>query len=240
MGLFGLFGGDKPTEKSIAKQVTKVKERYAQPEYRRVAMETLLDWGTPDALDGVLARFTVVVQSPHWDEEEKRWLVEELAERGEPAIEALRRFLKTSNNIGFAARAMERLVDKEQFRDELAAALQARDPEDYRSVQGKQELVAALGETEDPKVVEVVMPYVDDHSDDVQVTAVEVIERLGNEEQQQKLVAILGEDFRSARVARAAAGAVSRLKLPIDPEKPLSASVMEDYSVKDGTLVSNR
>ena len=38
-----------------------------------------------EALAAVLARFTVVVQSPHWDEEEKRWLVDELATRGEPA-----------------------------------------------------------------------------------------------------------------------------------------------------------
>ena len=134
MGLFGLFGSDKPTEKSIAKQVTRVKERYAQPEYRRMAMETLFDWGTPEALDGILARFTVVVQSPHWDEEEKRWLVEELAERGQPAIEALRRFLKTSNNIGFADRALQRLCDEDQYRIELGEALKARDPEDYRSV----------------------------------------------------------------------------------------------------------
>ena len=113
MALFGLLGGDKPTPKNISKLVNKVKERYAQPEYRRTAMEKLLSWSTPEALDAVLSRFTVVVQSPHWDEEEKRWLVEELAERGQPAKEALTRFLARENHIAFAAKALARLGTKD-------------------------------------------------------------------------------------------------------------------------------
>ena len=67
MGLLdGIFGSDKPTQKNIEKLVIRVKERYAQPEYRREAMERLLGWNTPEAIIGALARFTVVAQSPHW------------------------------------------------------------------------------------------------------------------------------------------------------------------------------
>src|SRR5688500_3991164 len=103
--LDGIFGGDKPTQKNIDKLVLRVKERYAQPEYRREAMERLLAWGTPASINGVLARFTVVAQSPHWDEEEKRWLVDELVRLGGPARDALKTFLAKENHIAFAARA---------------------------------------------------------------------------------------------------------------------------------------
>ena len=68
-----LFGKTVPDEKAIGKQVAKAKEPYAQPEYRRMAMEKLLEWDTQESLRGVLERFAVVVQSPHWDEDEKRW-----------------------------------------------------------------------------------------------------------------------------------------------------------------------
>ena len=61
MGLLdSLFGSDKPNQKNIDKLVVRVKERYAQPEYRREAMEKLLSMNTPESLAAVLMRFTVV------------------------------------------------------------------------------------------------------------------------------------------------------------------------------------
>lgn len=240
MALFGLLGSDKPTEKNIAKQVTKIRERYAQPEYRRAAMDQLLEWGTPEALDGVLSRFGVVVQSPHWDEEEKRWLVEEFADLGEPGVEALCRFLARDNNVTFAAKALRRLVDQERFKEEIIKALKARDPEDHRTVQAKQDLIALLGELDSDDLGDVVLPYLDDHADDVQCAAIDVVESQGGEAARARLIEMITEDLHSARVLRHAAGAVSRLKLSIDPEKPLAPAVTEDYVVKDGTLALNR
>jgi phenylpyruvate tautomerase PptA (4-oxalocrotonate tautomerase family) len=234
--VLGLFGGDKPTEKNIAKQVLKVKERYAQPEYRRVAMEKLLEWATDEALDGVLARFTVVVQSPHWDEEEKRWLVEELVEKGDPARQALSRFLKKENNIAFAAKALQQLSSKETFLQELCDALKARSPEDYRSAQAKQDLIHALTEVLGEKGGDVLVPYLDDHADDVQCAAIEAVEKVNVEAAKERLATMITEDLHSARVLRAAAGAVSRMHVAIDPEKPIEAAVLEDFAVKDGTL----
>lgn len=239
--VFGLFGGSKPTEKNIEKQRTKVKERYAQPEFRRGAMDQLLEWGTPEAYDALLSRFTVVVQSPHWDEEEKRWLVDELASRGDPAKEALVRFLKRENSVAHASQALRRLcASKEEFVSLLVEALTAREPEDHRTVQGKQELVAALGEIASGAILDHVVPYIDDHSDDVQCAAIDVVERGRVEAGYPRLTQLVTEDAHSARVLRHAAGAISRLKVPIDAAKPLAPAVIEDFVVKDGTLALNR
>lgn len=238
--VLGLFGGDKPTPKNIEKQMQKVKERYSQPELRRAAMEKLLQWGTPEALDAVLQRFAVVVQSPHWDEEEKRWLVDELAERGAPAKEALSRFLRKENNIAFAAKALSRLVDKDEYVVELVKALKARSTEDYRTVQAKQELVAAIGEHGDASALEAIIPYLDDHGDDVQCQTIDMVEKRTYEPAYPRLVEMVTEDHHSARVLRQAASAISRLHIPIDADKPLADPVMEDFVVKDGTLSLNR
>jgi hypothetical protein len=240
MGLFDFITGDKPTPKNIQKQVTKVKERYSQPEYRRLAMEKLLEWNEPDTLDAVMQRFTVVVQSPHWDENEKRWLVEELVERGESAKEAITRFLRKENHIAFAAKALKQLVNPEDYVSELRDALLARTPAEHRSVQGKQELIACLGEVADKSELDVVGQYLDDHGDDVQCAAIDVIENNKVDSVFDRLTEMVTEEFHSARVVRHAAGAISRLELSIDPEKPLVPAVIEDYMVKDGTLASNR
>lgn len=241
--LDGLFGGDKPNQKNIDKLVLRVKERYAQPEYRREAMERLLAWNTPESIFAVLARFTVVAQSPHWDEEEKRWLVDELADKGAPAREALKKFLSKENHVAFAARALQKMGTKEEYVNDLVAALRARPPDDYRSTQGKTELVASLAETDEVSVVDALLPYVDDHGDDVQCAVVDALGRLwpkitdpATASATAKLQAVITDDARSARVLRHTATTMQKLGLPIDATKPLAPAVAEDFLVKDGKL----
>ncbi len=236
MAMFGLLGGDKPTPKNIQKQVARAKERYAQPEYRRTAMERLLSWGTPEAIDGVIERFSVVVQSPHWDEEEKRWLVEELVEKGEVAKDALVRFLAKHNHIAFATQALRQLTTKEEYLHVLTKSLQARAPDDYRSAQGKQELIACIAEVSGPDEAQTFVPYLDDHADDVQCATIDAVEKLHAEGAYSRLREIITEEVHSARVLRHAAAAMARLGVAIDPAKPLQPAVTEDYIVKEGKL----
>jgi hypothetical protein len=241
--LDGIFGGDKANKKSIDKLVARVREAYAQPEYRREAMEKLLAWSTPESIIGVLARFTVNAQSPHWDEEEKRWLVDELTGLGVPAREALRRFLAKENHIAFAAKALSRMGTKDEYLADLVQALKARSPEDHRTVQGKCELVACLADTDDARVIEVLVPYLDDHGDDVQCGVVDALARLwalvpteATAPALPKLQAVIADDRRSARVLRHTAAAMNRLQLPIDATRSLAPAVAEDFLVKDGKL----
>ena len=214
MGLFS----SKPTTKNIQKQVAKVKERYAQPDYRRMAMEKLLEWGTPEAIDGVLERF-----------------VEEMVERGDLAKEALIRFLKNANNIAFAAKALNRLMSADEYSTALSNALSEREPEDHRSAQSKQELIACLGDCEGDHSA-VIIPHLDDHADDVQCTAVDVVENKKLSGAYSRLVEMLSEDLHSGRVLRHVAQAVQNLGISIDPSKALESAVTEDFIVKEGKL----
>jgi len=240
--LDSIFGGDKPTQKNIDKLVVRVKEGYAQPEYRREAMEKLLGWHTPESLNGVLVRFTVIANSLHWDGEEKTWLVDELVKLGEPARVALRKFLAKENHIAFAARALSRLDSKDDYVNDLAAALAARAPDDYRSVHGKAELIACLTDTQDPRAVTALVPYIDDHGDDVQCACVDALERLWTltgplaGDIEKRLQAVIADDARSARVVRHTAAAMQRLDVPVDATRPLAPAVAEDFLIKDGKL----
>ena len=248
MGLLDSIFGDKPNQKNIEKLVLKVKERYAQPEYRREAMDKLLTWGTPESYAALLNRFTVVVQSPHWDEEEKRWLVDELATRGEPARTALKIFLAKDDHVAFAAKALRQLSPSaEVWIDDLIAALQGRAPGDHRTTQGKAELINTLVDAQAQKAVPAMLPYLSDHADDVQMATLDGLDKLfpGASADDKTAVAetlrgIIVDDGRSARVLRQAAHVMANHKLAVDPQKALAPAVAEDFIVKDGVLVASR
>ena len=110
MGLFDIFKKT-PNQSAIDKQVRKAKEQYAQSDYRRMAMDKLFKWDTDESLKGVLERFCVVVQSPHWDEEEKLWLVEEIVSRGDRMMPLLRTFILEKNEVNHALIACQKILN---------------------------------------------------------------------------------------------------------------------------------
>lgn len=236
MGFFGLFGKKAPSENAIAKQVQKAKEQYAKPEYRRMAMDKLLEWNTPESLAGLLGRFSVVVQSPHWDEEEKRWLVEELVKRGDSVKGVLIDFLMKANEVTHVIRCLEKLCTKDEMQKILVDALSRRNPDDYRSYQSKMELIAAFEPYPVSQLTEILVPYLRDHNDDVKCMAVDVLSQTADSKVHQEMVQMLAEDFHSGRVLRRVAQAVHKLQLEIPADLALAKEVTEDFSVKNGKL----
>lgn len=236
MGLFGLFGKKVPSENAISKQVQKAKEQYAKPEYRRMAMDKLLEWDTPESLAGLLGRFSVVVQSPHYDEEEKRWLVEEFVKRGDRVKGVLIDFLGKANEVTYVIRCLEKLCTKEELEGILIDALKRRNPEDYRSYQSKIELIAAF-EGYPAEIVPVILPYLRDHNDDVKCMAIDVLSPMNSSDVNQELVKMLSEDYHSGRVLRKAGQAVHKLELDVPNNVALAKEVAEDFVIRNGKLV---
>jgi hypothetical protein len=238
MGFFGFFGNNTPTEKQIAKQVTHLKEQYAKPEYRQMAMDKLLEWGTRECLVGLLNRFKVVVQSPHWDEEEKRWLVNEMAKRGELAKDVLREFVMNENEVTYAIESLSKLCSKTELVQILRTALQARSPEDYRSSMSKMELIAALEDHDPTDLSDLILPYLEDHHDDVKCMTLDVLTRKKSSPAYSKITSMLSDDSHSARVLRHTASKVNDLNLELPEGTNLAPEVAEDFELKSGKLVA--
>lgn len=236
MGIFDIFKS-KPSKEAIFGQVRKAKEVYAQPEYRRMAMEKLLKWGTPEALAGILERFLVVVQSPHWDEDEKRWLVEELVKVGDKSLPVLKDFILKKNEVNHALCAYRKIVaDDQNYKALLIEALKSRPPSDHRSVQGKQELIAALSEFNDPNLNDLILPYFNDHSDDVQCAAIAALANRNEAAIDAHLIELLKSDNHSARVLRSAANVVVNKQITLPKDVQLAEVVKEDFAIEAGHL----
>lgn len=240
MGLFSWFWKSNPTQKAIEKQALKAKEAYAQPEYRKMAMEKLLGWNTKESFKAVLGRFSVVVQSPHWDEEEKNWLVKELVEKGDLAKEVLSEYVLSSHEVTHACIALSKLCSKEEYAELLTRALESHHPEEYRFSQAKMELVAQLAEVDAGglELDGILLPYLGDHNDDVQCMVLDVIAQHRLQKAYPALLQVLLDTARSARVLRHAAKHVADLKIPIEDNQALPTEVAEDYHVVGQILVS--
>lgn len=235
MGIFDFFSGQ-PSDSAIQSQITKAKERYAQPDYRRMAMEKLLKWDTDQSLKGVLQRFLVVVQSPHWDETEKQWLVGELVARKERVKDILTDFILKEDDLAYALDAYKKIVlDDKRYEEMLLLALEHRPPSDHRSIRAKQVLLSIIADM--PSINRAIfVPYLDDHSDDVQCEAIRALTLEKNEQFFAPLVKLISADDHSSRVMREAASALERLHAPMPTDASINPIVLEDFEIKDGLL----
>jgi hypothetical protein len=237
MGIFDIFKS-KPSSDAILGQVQKAKEIYAQPEYRRMAMEKLLKWGTDESLKGLLERFCVVVQSPHWDEDEKSWLVDEFYKLGDRAKPILREFILKKNEVNYVLLAYRKIVaNDEDYKALLKEALRERPPGDHRSVQGKQEIIAVVSEFDHDSFDDLVLPYLSDHSDDVQCAAIVALAESPRDYVKKSLVELLKSEVHSARVLRSAAFVVSKQKIYVPDNLELCDVVKDDFMIQSGHLI---
>src|SRR6185436_20857639 len=88
-----------PTTKQIEKVVKRLTEPQGEDGPRIEAAQKLAEWGTPDALYGLLKRFTISSKVITQDIEEKRMVVRMLVERGNEAVEPILRFLGTHHQV---------------------------------------------------------------------------------------------------------------------------------------------
>lgn len=235
MGLFD-FLKNKPNKNAILSQVNKTKEIYAQNEYRRMAMEKLLSWGDDDSLRGVLERFAVVVQSPHWDEDEKKWLKEEFIKLGAKTLPLLKEWILAKNDVNYVVSIYRSIInDNQEYQKLLIEALTIRLPSDHQSARGKQELIALLAEFKDASLVPILLPYLDDHSDDVQAMVIDALADLANQEVKDKFIHMLSDDSYCPRILRKVADIVAKQKIELKDCK-LAETLLEDFHIKSGYL----
>ncbi len=208
VGIFDVLKRKSPVEK-LAKAV---KEPYSQPEYRREARDKLFDIGTEEAYRALLMRFTVAASGAIADEDEKRELVDMLVSVGGPVLPQIKHFIKTEQKVTFPVRALARMVPKNEAIAFLAEVLRQYDPSDHRSVEAKTTLLTSLGDIVGSDEAAIFIPYLEDHSDDVQFNAIAVLERLANAEAREPLAAVCCGDEHAQRIQRRAAEALSKLE----------------------------
>jgi HEAT repeat protein len=237
MGLLDVFKRGTPVERAVKD----LREPYAQPDVRRQAMTKLQEIATEEAYEGLLVRFTFACNGHIADESEKRDLVEDLVRIGKPAVDPIKRFIKKEKMVAFPIRALSRILPRDEVLAFLAQTLRSFEPLDHRSTEQKKAFLDALGELGGKTEAEQVVPYLGDHNDDVQIHAIEALERLKVAETYEALAEVCVGDGHSLRVQRRAAQALEGLEVPVKGQfERFNAELRTEYLLTKKGLLNKK
>lgn len=245
MALFD-FLSKKPTPKKIEKLTARMLNEHHQQQVRQEAMDELVAFGTPEAILGLVRRLGVNFRDTIKNEQEKRTVRSLLVERfGEQSIQPLIDFIGEEQTISAAIRTLAQLVSADRLVGILTETLGKYPPSDHRTTDAKLQLVDALGDHEDARVVPAALPYAMDHDDDVRVKVMELLEgqvAAGHDQYDvtvEMLVKVLGDPEASGRITRRAAQALAALKADLTAQRDGLAEFLPDgYRFGDDGVVT--
>ena len=186
-----------PSTKQIEKLVKKLTEPQGEDAPRIEAAEKLSDWGTPDALYGLLKRFTISSKIIAQDIDEKRMVVRMLIEKGNDAVEPILRFLGTHHQVEWPIQALSEILPREELIPKLVGALEkVAAASAFTPPEHKSDLIRAMRGHVTPEIAAVLKQFLTDDDDDVRIAAVDAISEVGEDMREPLLEAFLEADDR--------------------------------------------
>ena len=161
------------------------------------AAEKLGEWGTPDALYGLLKRFTISSKNLTQDIEEKRMVVRMLVAKGRDAVDPIVRFVSSHHQVEWPIQALSEILPREELTPKLVAALEkVAAASAFTPPEHKSDLIRAVRGHATPEIAAVLKQFLSDDDDDVRIAAIEAIEEVGEEMRETLLEALIEADDR--------------------------------------------
>lgn len=218
MGLFSFLGGGSPEEreaKKIRDLVKRSQEKYGDPATRSRALEGLRDIGSPKAIAALIGRFNVKTEPSITDREEKDYTLELVTGLGRDAVDPLIDFIRRNDNVAWAVRCLEKLVPEEELVGNLVGLIDKIAAEYSRDPEKKIVLVNRLAEVRDPRIVDAILPLLQDSSDEVRAATLTNLVAQGEARATTPIAECL-ISAESPRVRAASAAALAELGAPVD------------------------
>lgn len=182
MGLFDLFTKGDPAEKKREAALKKLTNMYYQKIDRMAAAESCAELaraGDSEAIAILLRRFEHLAPNTTSDREEKEYVVNLLVDLGAPAVAPIEAYVKrTAQPVYWPMLVLENLLDDDRFADLYADVLRATDNDYHRDPERKLGLVQGAGERTTDAVRDALLPFLDDHHEDVRHAAVDSLLRV--------------------------------------------------------------
>jgi hypothetical protein len=205
LGIFDVFSKESRKHRSIARLARVVANPKAAGEDRWAALLDLQKDGSGDAIYAMLCRYTYVAEvgtrSRVTDEQEKNLVADLITELGAVALPEIHRFLLSEegpsgspkHSISYALRLLEDLSpDPEDTWRILREVALANEPGYERDPSRKIELLTFLGEwRKDPRIADLILPYLDDADEGVRFQTVVTLLRQGHETAKAPLLVLL-------------------------------------------------
>lgn len=248
MGLFDFFSSS--PEKKINKSKQVMLNEHHQHQMRQQAIYDLAQFDNDLAAKALIERLTVNFRDTIKNEQERAWvrniLVEQYQDRAIlPLKESLGEAANASYSVSGIIQVLRALVSEVDLTTLLVDSLKAIPPKDHRRVELRQQLIDALDE-QSGEIVSALLPYTVDHSDDIRIKVINLIEeRIRGEEGDhstviEALVSAMMDPFASGRTARAAAKALIRMQAKLDAFiEEIADDLPEGFTLNNGYLKEN-
>ena len=182
MGLADYFSKEGRQARSLQKMIQRASDKHAQSPDRFRALELLRDDGSPEALLGLLRRFSFVYDKTIEDEQEKEWVYHELVAMGPKVLSPLRKYMRESETLGWALKVLEQVAKGEDLLKALEQLCEQNDNSYVRDPSKKTQLVHFMGEHRNPQIAKLLLPYLEDIDEGVRFKAVEAVLHQGQPE----------------------------------------------------------
>lgn len=246
-----LLGKSPLSERRIAKVVKLVTNPYAQPDVRMREMQRLIGDGSDAALRAVLKRFGVNANGSIADEDEKQWLEDAMVEQGQAALTPLRAFIGSATQITYALRAYHRIAGDDEAVRVFLDVLDGYGPDDHRAAEAKLQLVWHLSDAlQHPRVLPALLPFLQDHSDDVRWAVLDCIEKAQTQNLPgtdaaalaEAMAPLITDDATAPRIQQRAAALLADNEWPLPPAsgQALTDLLGPDYFVDKKNYVRRR
>lgn len=201
MGLMDLFGGGKGR---LNKHVARAKNKDAQSADRFTSLEVLRDDGSPEAVEGLLGRFTIRYDKSIEDEQEKQWVFDELVQMGAKILPQLQDHLKRAESIAWGLKILDEVVTADEAWPVLEDLCARNDNSYTRDPSKKIQLLHYLGDHDDPRYGRALVPYLLDVDEGVRFVTVEGLLHHKDAEAAREplLTLLLNEKEESRRIKR--------------------------------------
>lgn len=246
MGLFDFLSSSPEKKVDKAKQI--MLNEHQQHQVRQQAIYDLGQMNNDFAARALIERLGVNFRDTIKNEQERGWVRHLLVEQFESrAVDPLREFIQEANSnassVSGAIQVLRELIDADEMTRFLIETLNRHQPKDHRTVELRLQLIDALEEQEG-EIVEVLLPYTVDHSDDVRIKVINLIEeRLRAVEGDHRavisaLLSAMCDPFASGRTARAAASAIIKMGASLNTfSDDFDPDLLPDgYVIKGGYL----
>ena len=240
MGILDIFGGSGPDK--ARKLKGKVTQKYGDPTTRQKAISQLGEMQIPEAISSLLARFTVTVEPLTTDADEKEHVFELITSRGRSAVNSVREFLRsTDTSSSWAVRLLSALLPEPELIGICVEFLHQLGSTYTRNPEKKIVLIQFLTGKDDPRIAPALVPFLEDMSDDVKISAIKGLAPLKYEPSREPLLHLLTAEDTARRVQTAAIAALHESGFGVQGyREKVEALLSEPYFVDKSGLVKKR
>jgi hypothetical protein len=175
LALSDLFSKEARNRRNLEKTIQRANEKYSQSGDRWRALENLRDDGSPEAIGGLLRRFSFNYDKTIEDEQEKEWVYQALCSMGSKVLPELRKYMRESETLAWPLKILEHVVKGDGLRETLRTLCEWNDNSYVRDPSKKIQLVHFMGEHKDPAIAALIAPYIEDVDEGVRFKAVEAL-----------------------------------------------------------------